>query len=295
MDLELDPGVYVVAVSGGVDSVALLHYLQSQPNLKLTVAHFDHGIRGDSEQDRKLVARLAQGYNLPFVFSEGRLGLGASEAVAREARYRFLREVAATVGARAIVTAHHQDDIIETAIINILRGTGRKGLTSLGSSHDFKRPVAHISKPTLVAYAKDNGLVWREDSTNMDQRYLRNYVRHNLANRIVADDRQNFLQNVDALRQTNEELDELLTQTLKAQLANNTIDRNWFIQLPHAVAKEIIATWLRTNGIRDFDKKTLERLVVAAKTGRSGAAFDVLHGVRIWVGIDSLALRGNER
>src|SRR5437764_343012 len=134
MDVVLPkPGKYVVAVSGGVDSVALLDMLARSDDLKLVVAHFDHGIRKDSAKDRKFVEDLAKNYDLPFVYEEGHLGSGTSEAVARGARYDFLHRVKKSHGAQAIITAHHQDDVLETAIINLLRGTGRKGLTSLTS------------------------------------------------------------------------------------------------------------------------------------------------------------------
>src|SRR4051794_19867846 len=125
MDVVLPkPGSYVVAVSGGVDSMALLHYLQTRPGIKLTVAHFDHGIRDDSPEDRKLAQEVAKSYKLPFVYHEGRLGGEASEATARAARYDFLNKVRRSSQAQAIITAHHQDDLLETAILNMLRGTG---------------------------------------------------------------------------------------------------------------------------------------------------------------------------
>src|SRR5882724_1815869 len=136
--LDIKPGRYVVATSGGVDSMALLHLLyqmsrDSDAGWWLTVAHFDHGIRSDSAEDRQLVQAIARQYGLPFVYDEGRLGPGASEATARQARYSFLHQVLGASGARAIMTAHHQDDVLETAIFNLIRGTGRKGLTSLGN------------------------------------------------------------------------------------------------------------------------------------------------------------------
>src|ERR1019366_2308598 len=86
MNASLAPGKYVGAVSGGVDSVSLLHLLQGQPGVKLIVAHFDHGIREDSPEDRRLVQDAARNYRLPFVYDTGGLGVGTSEATARTAR-----------------------------------------------------------------------------------------------------------------------------------------------------------------------------------------------------------------
>src|SRR6185436_20114617 len=127
MKISVRPGKYVVAVSGGVDSMVLLDLLRQKPKLELVVAHFDHGIREDSAQDRKLVQRIAKAYGLPFVHAKGNLGPKAGEALAREARYAFLRQVQADHDAKAIITAHHQDDMLKTAIMNLLRGTGRRG------------------------------------------------------------------------------------------------------------------------------------------------------------------------
>lgn len=180
------PGSYVVAVSGGVDSMALLHLLRKNPGLDLVVAHFDHGIRDNSSEDRKFVQTFAKANGLKFVYEEGNLGAGASEARARDARYKFLHKTVEDTGSAAIVTAHHQDDVLETAIINLLRGSGRKGLTSLGNRPGIERPLLSVPKRDLVAYAKDQGLRWREDSTNQDLDYLRNYVRHRLLPRFDA-------------------------------------------------------------------------------------------------------------
>ncbi len=137
----LIPGKYIVAVSGGIDSVSLLHALTSDKSLHLIVAHFDHGIRDDSALDAKFVANLARELGLSFVTQRVKLGFEASEAVARKHRYKFLHRACIENNADAIVTAHHQDDVIETAIINTLRGTKRRGLISLKSTELIKRPL----------------------------------------------------------------------------------------------------------------------------------------------------------
>lgn len=296
MDVVLaSPGSYVVAVSGGVDSMALLHALRKKRGLDLVVAHFDHGIRDDSVEDRTFVQAFAKNNGLKFVYEEGKLGVHVSEAEARAARYKFLRKVLKDTGSKAIVTAHHQDDVLETAIINLLRGTNRKGLTSLASRKDIERPLLNIPKRDLIAYAKDQGLRWREDSTNQDIDYLRNYVRHQLLPRFGNADRNQLWEIINTARMTNSELDGLLIDGLRQQLDAKGLDRAWFVQLPHAVARETMAAWLRGEGLRDFDSKTLERLVVAAKTAEPGKAFDVLHGATLAVGTRHLALTGAER
>lgn len=294
MEIKLRPGKYIVAVSGGVDSVALLHALQEKPELELVVAHFDHGIRPDSGEDAWHVKNLAEDYDVPFVAVEGELGSGASEAAAREARYVFLRQVRGERDARAIITAHHQDDVLETAIINLLRGTGRKGLSSLASRDDLERPLLEIPKSTILAYAKQNNLRWREDSTNANQAYLRNYVRHRILPRFDEAARSELLRTVQASAQDNIEIDTLLVKYLPGSSAGR-LNRLDFSLLPHEVAREVMAAWLRSHGLRDFDSLALERLVVAAKVGQPGSRFDVLRSYEMRVGVDSLALTRAER
>ncbi len=307
MDLVLPmSGNYVVAVSGGVDSVVLLHRLMqlnaerraasdgAKP-LRLVVAHYDHGIRENSADDKVFVEELAKGYGVPFVHDSGQLGAGASEADARTARYGFLRKVRRASGAQALITAHHQDDALETAIFNLMRGTGRKGLTALSSHPAIIRPLLSVPKRDIIAYARDQGLRWSEDSTNRNQRYTRNYIRHTLLSRFSDQDRQRLWEILARLRSVNHELDSLLINQLHQQSVGGALDRVWFNHLPHAVAREVMATWLRAHDVRGFDSKALERLVVAAKVSQSGKRIDVAQGVVLLVGDDVLALTEPER
>lgn len=269
MKVDLAPGKYVVAVSGGVDSVVLLDVLAKLPGVKLVVAHFDHGMRPESGQDREFVQELAAKYGVPFVYEEGALGATASEATARTARYDFLCRAQQAHGAQAIVTAHHQDDVLETMVINLLRGTGRKGLSSMQSTPDIQRPLLHIPKQTIVAYAQKHGLTWREDATNADTKFLRNHIRHNILQRFDKTARRKLLDIHEHMRTVNAEIDELL-----ARYTHETLERHMFIMLPHNVSKELLAAWLRTRRAT-FDKKALERMTIAAKTYAPGKCIDV--------------------
>lgn len=298
-----------MAVSGGVDSVVLLDILASSPQpvassnqitkgyqlpatgYQLIVAHFDHGIRADSHKDREFVEQLAETYQLPFVFAEGKLGADASEALARKARYEFLEKVRAESGAAAIITAHHQDDLLETAIINLLRGTGRKGLTSLKSTGEIKRPLLGFSKQEIKNYAVKNKLSWREDPTNTDTKYLRNYVRHELLPKI---DRQKFLKIIFDANAQNQAIDKILKELLPAS-AGQKLSRQDFKKLPDEVAKELMAAWLRQNGRREFDAPMIKRLTAAAQTAHTGKKFDAGRGWFLRIEKDKLALLPPER
>lgn len=316
MDIKLEPGTYVVAVSGGVDSVALLHMLtqlkvQSEklkgmntlnfiPSTfnsmiyKFIVAHFDHGIRDDSSLDKQLVQQLAAEYSLPFVYDQGHLGKGASEDAARQARYDFLRKVQRLSNAKAIITAHHQDDALETAIINWLRGTGRRGYTALKSDHELLRPLLDVPKQELINYAKRHGLKWHEDSTNQDTTYLRNFIRQKIMPQLTAKQRADMVSALQELRGLNDRIDQKLVHFLHTQPQKNHIDRHWFIMLTHDVALEVMAIWLRLNNCQ-FDSKLLENLVAAAKTLAIGKVIDVDKQHIMKVKQTELALMRRER
>ena len=118
---------YLVAVSGGVDSVALLDVLvKGNPGSRLVVAHFDHGIRPNSSKDALFVKNLADRYGLDFIGRRAELGEGTSEATAREARYGFLFQAKEEIVAESLITAHHLDDFLETVVLNFHRGCKRR-------------------------------------------------------------------------------------------------------------------------------------------------------------------------
>jgi tRNA(Ile)-lysidine synthase len=311
MKVNLEPGKYIIAVSGGVDSVSLLHLLvQMQARCKqelessdgskqlltdfsFLVAHYDHGIREDSAKDKQLVQKLSTQYGLPFVFAEGKLGKAASEETARSARYAFLRDAQKQYDARAIITAHHQDDVLETAILNLLRGTGRKGLTSLKSGDGLLRPLLHVSKSDIQTYAAKQHLTWREDSTNQETRYLRNYIRQNILPKFSSEHKKQLTDIVERSRSVNDSLDIGLADFLCTQA--NAINRQKFILLPHAIAKEVLASWLRANNLREFNRFMLERLVIAGKVGQPNTKVNVYGKYFIELKKDHLALTRFER
>jgi tRNA(Ile)-lysidine synthetase-like protein len=295
MDIKLEPGAYILAISGGVDSVVLLDLISRLTDLKLVVAHYDHGIRPDSDQDQLFVASLADHYGLPFYSDEGKLGPKASEALARAKRYEFLRQVRRQTGADAIVTAHHQDDLIETAILNLLRGTGRRGLSSLRSTDDIRRPLLATTKNDLIAYARQHQLVWREDPTNQDDAYLRNYVRHQIITKLSLQDRQQLLKNLDRAAKSNPEIDRMLGLLLADHSRAGKLDRTWFINLPHDLARELLLAWLRQLGVLNIDRRQIERITILIKTLQHGKLIDVNAGYQLKVEAQTLALMLRER
>ncbi|MDD4239367.1 MAG: tRNA lysidine(34) synthetase TilS [Desulfotomaculaceae bacterium] len=189
----VEPGSkVVVAVSGGSDSVALLHLLQllkDDLGLSLHVAHLNHMLRGEeSEQDAAFVAELAGRYGLPFTVEavdvhayrhEKKL---STELAAREVRYRFLSDTARLAGASRVALAHHGDDQAETILINFLRGAGIAGLKGIPPVREgfYIRPLLCLRKAELERYCEAAGLSFRRDSSNLQQVYARNRIRLSL-------------------------------------------------------------------------------------------------------------------
>ena len=262
--------IFILAVSGGVDSVVLLHKLTSvkPPSIEYIVAHVDHGIRPDSGQDARFVENLAKEYACGFELENLSLGESASEERARELRYAFLFTVAKKYKAQAIITAHHSDDVIETMIINILRGTGSRGLVGFTQPH-ILRPFMNRTKKELINYATKHNLQWREDSTNQDPSYLRNYVRMNVVPAMKEDDIKALLSIRDKVQELNREMDDLARKLLVQSVVKSELIRSRFVILPYAVQLEVMACWLRLSGI-ELDKKLVQRAVLATKIAVPG-------------------------
>ncbi len=271
----LEPGKYVVAVSGGVDSVVLLHMLASDPKLELVVAHFDHGIRPDSALDAVFVGHLTKKLNVNYVSERMELGKSASEAIARKFRYDFLYKILGDTNATAIVTAHHQDDLIETALLNVLRGTKRRGFVSLQSTDLIRRPLLQMTKAGLQQYAEANKLQWREDASNLEDPYRRNKIRHIIKNSLTPGIRRKVIGHLNQIQQQNQAIEEA-AQAYLAHQPDKVLYKVQLNKLYLAEAYEITAAWFRRQQVT-FDTETIKRLVVGARTLQNGSQIDIQH------------------
>lgn len=270
---------YIVAVSGGVDSVVLLDMLVSNiipisqflfHDSQLIVAHFDHGIRDESHLDAEFVANLAKKYGLPFEIKREELGPNTSEEKARDQRYAFLRSVAGKYGAK-LVTAHHADDVIESIAINLSRGTGWRGLAVLDS--DVIRPLTGMNKTEIISYAKKHKLKWREDSTNSTDYYLRNRIRRKITN-LDEDTKRQLL----ALWSTQKATKALIEEEAAKLIGEgSTYDRYFFSHLDDRIGSELlryITKWRLTRPQRI-------KALYAIKTFLPGKTYHAGWGVEI--------------
>jgi tRNA(Ile)-lysidine synthase len=178
----------LVAVSGGLDSVVLLNLLKKYDTNDLAIVHCNFQLRGkDSDDDEKFVKNLAKFYELPIfckrfdTISEQKKSKQSIQMVARNLRYHYFSNLLKKEKYDYIAVAHHADDQIETFFINLLRGSGVKGLRGMLSKREqIIRPLLKNSKQDLENYATKNNLEYREDKSNSDDYYLRNNIRHHL-------------------------------------------------------------------------------------------------------------------
>jgi tRNA(Ile)-lysidine synthase len=273
----LQAGTYIVAVSGGVDSMVLLDMLRQQEQLTLYVAHVNHGMRPDSDQDEELVATFCVSHNIPYSIKRLQLGAGTGEAEARTARYEYLRHCRTEQNAKAIITAHHQDDLIETALINLIRGTGWRGLAPFVGVDDLLRPLINVPKAELYKYAADHAIPWREDSTNTDERYLRNSVRHSLVpllqrrNAEWRDDFMRLVRNQRNMRRTIEsELNHKLTLCVVVNGTTASLHRYFWIMLPAAEAYELFQALCRAHTGNSLVRELGLQALLFIKTAKPG-------------------------
>ena len=281
----------VVAVSGGPDSVCLLHILHKlrrELGITLHVAHLDHQLRGtESEADARYVADLARQLDLPSTVEsrdvqsyQCRQRLSPEEA-AREVRYTFLAQVADAIGTNRVAVGHTVDDHIETILMHLIRGTGTRGLRGLQPKSQWQhlvssltviRPLLPVSRQETEDYCQQYRLMPRIDTSNLSLSPLRNRIRQQLvpllqsynprageallrAARIVSDD-LSFLDEV---------VDRLWSKVVREQENTIILDKESFLELPSALKRHLLRTGIEKlqGNLIDIETRHIEEIMAA--------------------------------
>lgn len=250
----------LLAVSGGLDSMVLLHAMAASAHARVAaVATFDHGTGMSASLAAAHVAREAAMLGFPVVMGRSEPGEPASagrEASWRRARYAFLRSAAAPLGAR-VVTAHSEDDQVETVLMRVLRGSGARGLAGLYASSDLVRPFIGLRRAVLAAHAQAAGIRWCEDPSNASTAHLRNRVRRDL---------------LPALRRADPAIDDVLL-TVARRAAKWRVELDGYVGT-HLVVRVANGTLEVTRSeLSDHDEDSLA-VLWAAIAGRIGLALD---------------------
>jgi tRNA(Ile)-lysidine synthase len=298
----------LVAVSGGLDSTALLHLLHAQAarhRLVLSVGHVNHGLRGEaSEADEAAVRALAGRLGLPVRSRRAdprpRREGGPSrtrptlQEAAREARYAALRELAGELGAERIATAHTADDQAETVLLRLLRGSGPDGLAGIPErSGDgvVVRPLLGVPRRALEAWARGEGLVWREDASNAKADYARNRLRLRWLPGLASEFNPRLLRALTGLAEAQRrDADWIAAQVGREAAWRFTVDGSWlridakdWAALPEALARRLARAALRRGGIgREVTRVHLARTSRFLRGARVGTHIELPGGLGLW-------------
>lgn len=281
----LRPGdTVLVAVSGGPDSVAMLHALHArweELGITLHVAHLNHCIRCEaSDMDEEFVRVLAHQWGIPATIERvdvpalrKKLRVGEEEA-ARHARHEFLRRVAGELGASKIALAHTADDRAESVLMNVIRGAGIDGLGSIRPVWgDIVRPLIDTWRSEIEDYIRENQLAFRVDETNWNTTYTRNRIRRELIPLLERDYNQRAKEALVRLAEIAESAASLIHGTASDALNRIThrgaIEAGLLSELPEALRYQIVRSQIeRLKGdLRDVEFEQVERVVEALKSG----------------------------
>lgn len=246
------PGDRVLcAVSGGADSVCLLHLLKETPWLETVCAHFNHRLRGaESDRDERFVRDLCRDLGLRCVCGSDDVatyaaanGLGI-EAAARELRYAFLTRTAAELDCRRIATAHNAEDNAETLLLNLLRGSGARGLGGIPPIRgNIVRPLLILTRGEIEAYLAEHGLSHVEDSSNGSDAYARNRLRHRVLPLLRAENPaavENICAAAALLRQDEEYLSAQAEHFIEEAYRDGALSVPALLALPRPVGARVL-------------------------------------------------------
>lgn len=268
---------YLIGVSGGRDSVTLLHSLSDLGYKKLIVCHLDHQLRGRSAKaDAKFVEKLAASYDLDFESNSTNVRALAAkrkmsiEAAGRDARYKFFAKIAKRRRCREILLAHHADDLVETFLINLFRGTGTPGLTGMREIATRRidnveltiiRPLLGIWRVEIDQYLHEHRLKFREDVSNLDLAPLRNRIRHRIIPYLEKTLDRNIRQTIwRAAMIAAEEETWIDNATKGAETQSNDLAVEKLRALPIALQRRTILNWLRAQNVIEIGYEVVERV-----------------------------------
>ncbi len=297
---------FLVALSGGIDSVVLLHLLRFAARLpasRVVVAHFDHGWRVDSPADSRWVRGLAAAWGVAVTVGRTEKTLH-SEEEARLARYRFLERTRVEVGADVVLTAHHADDQAETILFRLLRGTGVEGLTGIAETREpaLVRPLLPFWREEIEGYAAAHAISYRDDQSNRDLSRARNTIRHRVLPQIEASFAPGARRALVRLGALAAQEHSVFESTIAGVLDALDVRRS---------PKRVVLSRAAVNGLHEslqggairaladdlgvrLDRTGTERAVAFLGAGRSGTSIDLTGGLRMARDFDVIVLSRGE-
>ncbi|MGB8955451.1 MAG: tRNA lysidine(34) synthetase TilS [Tumebacillaceae bacterium] len=307
----------LVAVSGGIDSVALLHALK-ELGIGVAAAHVDHGLRGEeSRGDALFVRELADKWQIPFYSKEFDVHAYAeahklsTQVAARELRYGYLTEVAQAICAQKIATAHHADDQAETVLMRIVRGTSIRGVTGIPLRREERgievvRPLLEVWRSEIEEYANERDIPHREDSSNASIKYLRNKIRLQLLpilqSEYNAGVKAALLQIAEHAREDEEVLGRLAEDAFSTHVQRENphrmrMDRNRLAMMPLSLQRRLITLilyYLRGNNVQ-WEQVHINSIRSLAASPSPSGEVRLPDGLLAWCEYDDLLIGDDSR
>lgn len=293
---------YLIGVSGGRDSVVLLHVLHGLGYRKLVVCHVNHGLRGRaSTQDAVFVKKLAQRLGLEFegikadVAALAETRKASIETTAREVRLEFFAEMARRHRCPRVLLAHHAEDQAETVLMRVLRGTGIGGLGGMAEETTVTvgktkllllRPMLHVRRRDIDALVAKEGIAFREDATNAESKATRNRMRNDLLPMIseaLGQDAAPMLARLARIARRDDDLLSGLSGALRAEVvqADGGLLLNAAFKAAHvALQHRVIHEWLRAGGVFNLTNEVVEA-VVRLMVQRDPARINLSGGLQV--------------
>ncbi len=279
---------YLVGVSGGRDSVVLLHWLLSLGYERLVVCHFEHGLRGRAGQgDARFVEKLASKHDLPFVSGAADVAALAVrhqqsiEATARQERLKFFERVGRRRRCLTVLLGHQANDQVETFLLNLFRGAGRRGLgamrlRSTNGKLTLVRPLLGVWREEIDRYTEEHQLKFRDDASNDELAARRNRLRHRIIPQLEKEFGRNLRATIWRAASILAEEEDFLEQRTPAGLTSeDELPLPALRQLAPALQRRVLRQWLRNHGINEVGFEVIEAalgLVVGADPAKINLA-----------------------
>ncbi len=268
-------GTFIVAFSGGYDSMCLLDVLSKITN-NIVAVHLNHNWRGEeSQKEEENCRKFAQSKNIKYYTETLSDNIEKTETSAREARYEFLKKCAKKFNSKVVFTAHNYDDNAETILYRIIKGTGTVGLQGILEQRDiFYRPLLKISREEIEKYINNNNLIPNIDSSNSNQKYKRNFLRHKIIP-LLQEINPNVKGALNSLSEIAREDNELINSKLSDNILNSS----------KIEQKRIIYNLLISYKI-DYDREKIENIqnfINVNKISKSGKTLSLTDNLWLFV------------
>lgn len=272
---------FLLAVSGGIDSISLLSLMievQRPLQLNLAVAYVHHGLNKKTYRDDAWahIYSLCQGWNIPFYYNIPQIQKCQSEESLRKLRYNFLRKWQKKIKADDLVLAHTADDLLETRLIRLIRGTGAQGLLSMHFLKDSTlRPFIFFTKSEIKNYALSQHLSWIEDPSNKQTDFFRNWIRNTWLKQIEKRQKGAIRNLSRSLELVCEEIN-FHKNSLPFILTDNGLDKIKFLKLSSTEQKKTLAQYMKLFHLKNYSQNHIQEVLKYLRSNTKKKTFYLL-------------------